>query len=126
MAKEMLINVSEGEECRIALMEDGKLSLAEKAMTEAVAKLSKACPDCVFEETVSESNLGLLRMKQRRYEEADRLLTHVVSLMERNWDKPGPMLASTLRLLAEVREKQKRPEDAARLEKRAELILSYR
>ena len=25
MAKEMLINVSEGEECRIALVEDGKL-----------------------------------------------------------------------------------------------------
>ena len=25
MAKEMLINVSEGEECRIALLEDGKL-----------------------------------------------------------------------------------------------------
>jgi hypothetical protein len=34
-------------------------------------------------------------------------------------------LASTLQLLASVREKQKRYEDAAQLHKRADLLLSY-
>jgi tetratricopeptide (TPR) repeat protein len=110
----------------LILMEDGKLSMAEKLMTRSLDILAKACPDCVFERTVAETNLGLLRMKQERYEEADRLLAHVVSLMEDHWGKPGPMLAATLHSLAQVREKERRHDEATRLQKRADLILSYR
>ena len=110
----------------LILMNEGKISTAEKLMTQSLRILAKSCPDCVFERTVSQTNLGLLRMKQERYQEADRLLSEVVSLIDQHWGKPGRMLAGILQSLAEVREKQRRPEDAARLQQRADLILAYR
>lgn len=110
----------------LILMAEGKLALAEKNMKEAQMTMEKSCPACVFERMVVEINLGVLRMKQRKYAEADQLLTHVVSVQERYWTKPGSLMAATLRTLAEVREKERRPEEAARLQKRADLILAYR
>jgi tetratricopeptide (TPR) repeat protein len=110
----------------LILMEDGKLSLAEKAMTQALALLTKSCPDCLFEHVVAETNLGLLRMRQGKYQEADRLLSHVIAVQEQNGSKPGPMMAGTLHALAQVREKERRHDDAARLQKRAELIMSFK
>ena len=110
----------------LILMDEGKLSLAEKAMTQSLDILKKVCPGCTFEMTVSESNLGLLRMKQGKYQEADRLLNHVVELQEQYGPRPGPQMAGTLRLLAKLREKEQRHEDASQLQKRADLIMAFR
>jgi tetratricopeptide (TPR) repeat protein len=110
----------------LVYMQDKKYSLAEKDMVQSLDILAKSCPACTFEQLVSESNLGLLRLRQGKYAEADRLLTHVVSTEERYLSRPGSDMATALQALAEVREKQRRYEDAARLHKRADLILEYR
>jgi len=107
-------------------MEDRKYSLAEKDMLQSLDFLAKSCPACTFEQIVSESNLGLLRLRQGKYAEADRLLTHVVSTGERYMARPGSDMATALLALAQVRQKQRRFEDAARLHRRADLILEYR
>jgi len=73
-----------------------------------------------------ESNLGLLRLKQKRYREADELLTRAVERREKFASKPGPELADVLQTLALVREKLRRYDDAARLKNRADMIRSYR
>lgn len=106
-------------------MQDGKYSLAEKDMVQSLDSLTKSCPGCTFEQLVSESNLGLLRLRQGKYAEADRLLTHVVSTEERYMARPGSDMATALQALAQVREKQRRFEDAARLHRRADLILEF-
>ncbi|HEV3198650.1 MAG TPA: tetratricopeptide repeat protein [Bryobacteraceae bacterium] len=107
-------------------MQDGKYSLAEKDMLQSLDFLAKSCPACTFEQLVSESNLGMLRLRQGKYAEADRLLTHVVSTEERYMARPGSDMATALQALAQVREKQRRYEDAAQLHKRADMILEYR
>ncbi len=110
----------------LLLMEDGKLSLAEKAMRQSLDTLSKYCPGCGFELFVSESNLGLLRMKQGKYTEADRLLTHVLSMEETYLNHPGSDMAATLMALAQIRQKERRYTEAATFQKRADLIMGYR
>jgi tetratricopeptide (TPR) repeat protein len=107
-------------------MQDGKYTLAEKDMVQSLDYLGKSCPACTFEQLVSESNLGMLRLRQGRYAEADRLLTHVVSTEERYLTRPGSDMATALQALAQVREKQRRYEDAARLHRRADMILEFR
>jgi tetratricopeptide (TPR) repeat protein len=107
-------------------MEDGKYALAEKDMVHSLDLLNKSCPYCTFEQIVSQSNLGLLRLRQGKYAEADRLLTDVVSTQERYMARPGSDMATALLALAQVREKQHRFEDAARLHRRADLITEYR
>ena len=106
-------------------MQDGKLSLAEKHMVQSLDILAKTCPDCKFEQFVGESNLGLLRLRQGKYAEADRLLTHVLYLEENYMSRPSPDMATTLLALAEIRDKQHRYDDAARLHKRADTILEF-
>jgi uncharacterized protein HemY len=107
-------------------MEDGKYSLAEKDMVQSLDYLAKSCPACTFEQLVGENNLGLLRLRQGKYAEADRLLTHVVSLEERYMTRPGSDMATALLALAQVREKERRYEDAARLHRRADMIMEFR
>jgi tetratricopeptide (TPR) repeat protein len=110
----------------LILMQDGKLSLAEQEMVRALEILEKTCPACVVENSIVQSNLGLLRVKQKRYREADEALTRAVELREKFAPKPGPELADVLKTLAFVREKLRRFDDPARLKSRAETILSYR
>lgn len=110
----------------LILMEDGKLSLAEQSMVMAVKLIRKSCPECVVELAIAENNLGILRLKQKRYREADESLSNAVALREKFEANPGPQLAESLKSLAIAREKQRLFEDAARLKTRAELIHSYR
>lgn len=110
----------------LILMNQGKLSLAEKAMKQSLEILSKACSLCIFEQSVSETNLAMLRIRQAKLEEADRLLTHAIELREKYEPKPSVMMAATLQTLAQVREKERRHDDATRLQKRADTILSFR
>jgi tetratricopeptide (TPR) repeat protein len=62
----------------LALMDDGKLGLAESGMRRAIELLSKP-PVAVLELAVAQNNLGLLRMQQKKYAEADELLTKALS-----------------------------------------------
>jgi tetratricopeptide (TPR) repeat protein len=110
----------------LILMAEGKVSLAERDMKRCLEMLEASCPNCVFEKWVAETNFGLLRMRQGKYAQADVLFTHVLELQEKYLQRPGPELAATLQLLSAVRQKQRRFDDAARLSKRADLILSYR
>jgi tetratricopeptide (TPR) repeat protein len=110
----------------LILLQDGKLALAEQAMTQSLKLLQTTCPACTAEQAIAESNLGLLRLRQRRYTEADHAFTAAIDKREKLTAHPGPELADALQCLAEVREKQHRLEDAARLNTRAEMIRGYR
>src|SRR5207244_8122208 len=66
----------------LILMRDRQFTLADRAMSRAVELLRRSCPGCVTENWIAESNLALLRLAQNRYEEADHLFTHVLSLRE--------------------------------------------
>jgi tetratricopeptide (TPR) repeat protein len=110
----------------VILMNEGKLSLAEQDMVKAVKLIGKTCPDCIVELAITENNLGLLRLKQKRYREADEALSKAIAFREKFETTPGPLLAESLQGLALAREKQSLHEDAARLNSRAEAIRSYR
>ena len=110
----------------LILMQDGKLALAEQAMTQALRSLSKWCPGCLVELAIAQSNLGLLHVGQKRYREADEAYSAVIELREKFAVSPGPELADALQSLAEVREKERRFDDAARLKSRAQMIRGYR
>lgn len=110
----------------IIMLEDGKLATAEQLMTQALAALDRSCPKCYVERAIAENNLAALRLHQKRYRDAGDLLSHVISLRENFTAAPGQELADTLRLLAAVRQKEKRFEDAERLTRKADVILGYR
>jgi tetratricopeptide (TPR) repeat protein len=110
----------------LILMQDGKLALAEQSMTQAVQSLSQSCPGCLVELAITQSNLGLLHVRQKRYREADEAYSAVIELREKFAVSPGLELAEALQSLAEVREKEHRFDDAARLNTRAQMIRAYR
>jgi tetratricopeptide (TPR) repeat protein len=110
----------------LILLEEGKLTLAGRALERAVDLLLESCPSCVPEVSIAENNLGVLRLKQKRYGEADRLLTHVLALQEKYLARPGREMADTLQNLSVVREKEQFHKDAVRLRNQANTILSYR
>jgi tetratricopeptide (TPR) repeat protein len=110
----------------LILINDGKLTLAGQALERAVDILRQSCPLCAPEMSIAENNLGILRLKQKRYAEADRLLTHVLALQEKYMAKPGREMADTLQNLSVVREKEQLHADAVRLRNRATTLLSYR
>jgi tetratricopeptide (TPR) repeat protein len=110
----------------LILVNEGKLTLAAQALERAVDLLRLSCPLCVPEMSIAENNLGVLRLKQKRYAEADRLLTHVLALQEKYLARPGRETADTLQNLSMVREKEQLHEDAVRLRNQATMILSYR
>jgi tetratricopeptide (TPR) repeat protein len=110
----------------LVLMQDGKLALAEQSMTQAVKSLKQACPGCLAELAIAESNLGLLRLRQKRYREADEEYSAAIELREKFAVRPGPELADALQSLAAVREKEHLFDDAARLNTRAQMVRGYR
>jgi tetratricopeptide (TPR) repeat protein len=109
----------------LILMQDGKLALAGQSMSQAVKALRNTCPACL-ELSVVESNLGLLRVRQKRYREADEAYSAAIELREKFTANAGPELADSLQSLAEVRQKEHLFDDAARLSTRAQMIRGYR
>jgi tetratricopeptide (TPR) repeat protein len=81
----------------VALMDDGKLGLAESGMRRAIELLSKP-PVAVLELALAQSNLGLLRMQQKKYAEADELLTKALS-----GEQDAVQISRTQAALAQVR-----------------------
>jgi tetratricopeptide (TPR) repeat protein len=110
----------------IILLGEGKLTLAEQNLERSLDMVRTRCPECVLERFVAETNLAILRFRQGKYEDADRLLSSVLALQEQYWAEPGPDLAATLKFLAIVREKEKMYKDAERLNQRASMILGFR
>lgn len=110
----------------LILMQDGKLNMAEQAMTKCLKTLEKSCPTCVVELSIAQTNLGLLRLRQKRYSEANESLTIAVELREKFAVKPGPELADALQNLAIARQKLRLFDDANRLNTRAQMIRGYR
>jgi hypothetical protein len=87
--------------------------------------LKQNCPGCLVELAIAENNLGLLRLKQKRYKEAGEILAEAVELRERFSPRPTQDLANSLQALAMARKLEHRDEDAARLNRRAEAILAF-
>ena len=104
----------------LILMRDGKFALADQSMTQALKSLKKSCPGCMPELAIAESNLGLLRLRQKRYRDADEAFSAAIELREKFSVSTSPELADVLQSLALVREKEHLPDDAARLNSRAE------
>jgi hypothetical protein len=67
----------------------------------------------------------LLRLKQKRYIDADETLTHALALREKFSPKPTPELATAMQTLAMVRKMLHRDAEAASLSSRAATILSF-
>ncbi len=110
----------------LILMHDGKLALADQSMTQAVKSLKQGCPGCTSELAIVESNLGLLRLRQKRYRDADDAFSTAIELREKVNVGSATELADLLQSLAVVREKEHLPDDAARLNSRAQMIRGYR
>ena len=105
----------------LALMDDGQLALAEQEMLHATRVLA-GCSSCGMSLAVAESNLGALRLRQRKYTEAEASLTHALGLERQYSVRPGYEMADTLRILSQVRDKQRRHQDATELRERAAAI----
>jgi len=98
-------------------MEDGNYALAERDMLRSL-EIAQHAPGWTFEEWIGESNLGMLRYKQGKYDEAARRFGRSLSLQEQAGIHGGPDLALTLESLAKVRDKQRRYADAKELRER--------
>ena len=88
-------------------------------MLKAIELLKKTCPDCAVEMAVAESNLGLLRLKQKRYHEADEVFSQAINLRERLLPTAVPELAQAIDNLAYTRRLEHRDQDAEQLAQRA-------
>jgi tetratricopeptide (TPR) repeat protein len=62
----------------LALMNEGKIGLAESELKRAVELLNRS-PALPFELAIAQHNLGLLMIKRKKYAEADALLTKALS-----------------------------------------------
>jgi tetratricopeptide (TPR) repeat protein len=90
----------------LILIDDRKFALAEQQLRHSLAILDRACPNCILERCGAEGALALLRARQGKYGEADRLFTHVLTV-ERSSPVPASTIADTLSSLDFVRSKEK-------------------
>ncbi|MDR3702567.1 MAG: tetratricopeptide repeat protein [Candidatus Sulfopaludibacter sp.] len=109
----------------LALLQEGKVALADRGMTRAL-ELLLPCSGCRYQTAIAQSNLGLLRLKEGKYGDADSLLSHSLALQESYTTEPGRDMAATLDRLAEVRRREHRLSDAEELHHRAIAMQSYR
>ncbi|HTS66021.1 MAG TPA: tetratricopeptide repeat protein [Candidatus Acidoferrales bacterium] len=107
-------------------MYEGKLSTAEQTLERAIQILKLHCPDCLVELAIAENNLGLLRIRQKRYHEAGAMLEDALALRYRFSPNPTPDLAGSMQALALARKLEHRDADAASLNQRAAAILAFR
>jgi tetratricopeptide (TPR) repeat protein len=90
----------------LILIDDRKFALAEQQLRHSLAILDRACPACAVERCGAEGALALLRTRQGKYAEADRLFTHVLTV-QRSAPVPASAIADTVNSLAFVRSKEK-------------------
>jgi tetratricopeptide (TPR) repeat protein len=109
----------------VVLISDRQFVAAEQELKRSLGILDRFCPACTVERWNAESALALLRTRQGKYAEADRLFSHILALQEVAQPRPSGALAETLNSLAFVRRKERLFEDADRLSHRA-ATLSFR
>jgi tetratricopeptide (TPR) repeat protein len=90
----------------LILIDDRKFALAEQQLRHSLAILGHSCPNCLVERCGAEGALALLRTRQGKYGEADRLFTRVLT-EQRSALVPASAIADTLSSLAFVRSKEK-------------------
>jgi hypothetical protein len=83
-------------------MDDGKLGLAESGMKRAIELLSRVPAD-ELELAVAQNNLGLLRMRQKKYREADELITKALSTEQLYNSQDAAQISRMRDTLAQVR-----------------------
>jgi tetratricopeptide (TPR) repeat protein len=106
----------------LALLDEGDLILSEQDLLQAVNGLAKLGPSCDDRRAIAETNLGLVRLRQRKLGEAERLLTDALSIEERLPSRPVLDMAATLGVLAQLRKAQRRDAESAQLTSRAAAI----
>jgi tetratricopeptide (TPR) repeat protein len=107
------------------LISDRQFVTAEQELKRSLGILDRVCPACTLERWNAESAFALLRTRQGKYAEADRLFSHILALQEAAQPRPSGALAETLNSLAFVRRKERLFDDADRLTRRA-ATLSFR
>lgn len=111
----------------IALIDDGSLLTAEKELQQAIDLLTPHASEYSVGLAIAESDFGLLRIRQKRYDDADTYLRSALAREEKYSTGPAGDRLQTLRLLAELREKQHRYAESTALKQRiAALQTSYR
>jgi tetratricopeptide (TPR) repeat protein len=108
----------------LALLDDGEISLAGQQMSQAVDALAQMGPCCAYRLAAAESNLARLRLRQRKFADAERLLTHALSIEEGLPSRPVFEMAATLGVLAQLRKAQRRDAESTQLTGRALAIQS--
>jgi tetratricopeptide (TPR) repeat protein len=108
----------------LALLNDGKVTLAANQMTQAADILRRMGPAGEYRLAIAETNLALLRLRQHNLAEGERLLIHALSIEDRHPAQPAYDLIATIGVLAELRKAQRRDADAAQLMARLVVIQS--
>jgi tetratricopeptide (TPR) repeat protein len=102
----------------LALIDDGKFVAGERELRRALNLLEGCAAQCGLALAIAENNFGVLRMAQRRYSEADQYFRSALAREEQYTARPGGDLLQTLKLLAELRDRQHRYKEAAALKER--------
>lgn len=86
----------------LALMDDGNLGLAENGMKRAIEML-RGMPAAEFELAEARNNLGLLRMRQKKFAEADDLLAKAQQVEQRYDPQDAAQIARARDALTRMR-----------------------
>jgi len=106
----------------LALLEAGLVAQAEISMSQAIGILAESGPANEYRLAQAETNLGSLRLRQKKLDDAERLLTHALAIQNRMSTPPIYNFAATMLALAKLRRVQHRDGESAELLSRAELI----
>ncbi|MEO8595597.1 MAG: tetratricopeptide repeat protein [Candidatus Solibacter sp.] len=110
----------------LALLDDGKVALAEQQLSQAVDSLAALGPSGEYRLATAKSNLAILRLHQRKLADAERLLLDALAIEERLPSRPVFETVSTLETLAQLRKVQRRHAESVQLIARAAAIQSRR
>ena len=91
-------------------------------MSKAIDVLAGTGPAGECRLAVAEMNLGLLRLRQKKLVESERLLTHALKVQDQMPTPPTYGLAAAMRALAQLRKVQRRDIESAELLARAARI----
>lgn len=111
----------------LAFADDGKLRAAEKEMQHAIDLLTPHASEYGFALAIAETDFGLIRMAEKRYVDADAYLRSALEREERYSTGPAGDRLQTLKLLAQLRDKQHRYAESTALKQRiAAMQTTYR
>jgi tetratricopeptide (TPR) repeat protein len=108
----------------LALADERHFSAAESELRRAIELLKPRAAQCGLALAIAENNFALLRMAQKKYDEADTYLRSALAREEQYSSRPGGDILQTLKLLAELKDRQHRYEESAALKERIEAVQS--